>query len=204
MQSTANLADSLTLSSKIKRFPVRGAFGLIGSALSVLLSWLTLYFLNGHKVIDSGYLLKPAAWLSIILSFNSSMVQMAVSQGISVSWWYRASLRHATIADLHNVWARGNNVMSAILSWRAFNFIALATVFVATLPINGILLQNAITSQASYKNTTADSINFAITDNIPAGFSATLNKDGSIEEYTAGFQEQIPYLVNNLDGFYKS
>jgi hypothetical protein len=50
MQSTANLADSLTLSSKIKRFPVRGAFGLIGSALSVLLSWLTLYFLNGHKV----------------------------------------------------------------------------------------------------------------------------------------------------------
>jgi hypothetical protein len=166
MQSTANLADSLTLSSKIKRFPVRGAFGLIGSALSVLLSWLTLYFLNGHKVIDSGYLLKPAAWLSIILSFNS--------------------------------------IMSAILSWRAFNFIALATVFVATLPINGILLQNAITSQASYKNTTADSINFAITDNIPAGFSATLNKDGSIEEYTAGFQEQIPYLVNNLDGFYKS
>jgi hypothetical protein len=71
--------------SVMRRFPILGAIGLIGSALTVLLSWLTLFFFSGHKVIDGGHLPKPAAWLSIILSLNGILVHMAVSQGIAVT-----------------------------------------------------------------------------------------------------------------------
>lgn len=70
----------------IRRFPVLGAIGLAGSALTVLLSWMTLFFFSGHKVIDGGHLPKPAAWLSIILSLNGILVHMAVGQGIAVTW----------------------------------------------------------------------------------------------------------------------
>jgi hypothetical protein len=101
----------------LTRFPILGAVGLIGSALSVILSWLTLHFFNHHNII-TGRLPKPAAWLSIILSLNSILVHMAVSQGIATSWWYRASRKDTTVADLHNVWATGSSVVAAVTQWR--------------------------------------------------------------------------------------
>lgn len=96
---------------KIKRFPLLGAVGLLGSALTVLLSWLVLHFFNNHSVINGGRLPKPAAWLSIILSMNSILVHMAVSQGIAVTWWFRASKKTTTVAELHSVWAVGSSML---------------------------------------------------------------------------------------------
>lgn len=191
------------LSSKvIRRFPVLGALGIVGSGLTCLFSWMTLYFFNGHKVIEGGYLPKPAAWLSIILSLNSMLAHMAVSQGVAVSWWYRASREKATVEELHNVWATGSSIGAALTTWKAFNYIALATVFVGTLPINGILLQNAMTSGVNYHevNKTA---NFSIATSLPAGFSADLNIDGSVGLYNSLWQTVIPAIVGNTDGFYK-
>ncbi|CZR69409.1 uncharacterized protein PAC_19309 [Phialocephala subalpina] len=187
----------------LKRFPVLGAVGLVGSALTVLLSWLTLFFFNGHKVIE-GHLPKPAAWLSIILSLNGILVHMAVAQGIAVTWWYRASREQATVADLHNVWATGSSVVSAITSWRVFNYVALATVFVATLPINGILLQNSITTELNYRNYTPAVTKFGIADKLPAGFSASLNPDGTVGMYQSAWQTEIPYVIAKVDGVFKS
>ncbi|KAG4431773.1 hypothetical protein IFR05_012749 [Cadophora sp. M221] len=192
------------ISSKVvRRFPVLGALGLVGSGLTCLFSWMTLYFFNGHKVIQGGYLPKPAAWLSVILSLNSILVHMAVSQGVAISWWYRASRRKATVEELHNVWATGSSIAAALTTWKAFNYIALATVFVGTLPINGILLQNAMTSGINYHqvNKTA---NFSIATSLPAGFSADLNVDGSVGTYNSLWQTIIPDIVGNVDGFYKS
>lgn len=187
----------------IRRFPVLGAIGLVGSALTVLLSWMTLFFFSGHKVIDGGYLPKPAAWLSIIISLNGILVHMAVSQGIAVTWWYRASRQTTTVAELHNIWATGSSIASAIMSWKSFNYIALATVFVATLPANGILLQNAITSgihYTSFNHTTS----FGIATALPAGFSADLNEGGEVATYKTTWQSAMPRVISNMDGMYKS
>jgi hypothetical protein len=174
-------------SNAIRRFPILGAIGLIGSALTVLLSWLTLFFFSGHKVIDGGHLPKPAAWLSIILSLNGILVHMAAAQGIAVTWWYRASRESTTVAELHNIWATGSSIVSVITSWKSFSYIALATVFVATLPANGILLQNAISSGIHYKDLT-HSTTFGIATALPAGFSADLNEDGSVGTYKTLWQ----------------
>jgi hypothetical protein len=187
----------------IRRFPILGAIGLIGSALAVRLSWLTLFFFSGHKVIDGGHLPKPAAWLSIILSLNGILVHMAVAQGIAVTWWYRASRESTTVAELHNIWATGSSIVSVITSWKSFNYIAPATVFVATLPANGILLQNAISSGINYKNLT-HSTTFGIATALPAGFSADLNENGSVGTYKILWQSAMPLVIANVDGVYKS
>jgi hypothetical protein len=182
----------------IRRFPVLGAIGLVGSALTVLLSWMTLFFFSGHKVIEGGHLPKPAAWLSIILSLNGMFVHMAVAQGIAVTWWYRASRQTTTVAELHNIWATGSSIVSVITSWKSFNYIALATVFVATLPANGILLQNAITTgsiDTNFNRTTS----FGISSALPAGFSADLNEDGAIATYKTAWQAAIPRVISNMD-----
>jgi len=74
-------ADNQKFSTRsISRFPFMGAVGLIGSALTVILSALVLHFFDGKPVV-TGRLPKPAAWLSIILSLNSICVQIAVTNG---------------------------------------------------------------------------------------------------------------------------
>jgi len=189
--------------SVLRRFPILGAIGLAGSALTVLLSWLTLFFFSGHKVIDGGHLPKPAAWLSIILSLNGILVHMAVSQGIAVTWWYRASRQQTTVAELHNIWATGSSIVAVITSWKSFNYIALATVFVATLPANGILLQNAVSSGVNWKNIT-HMTSFGIATTLPQGFSADLNEDGTVGTYQTLWQSAMPLVIANPDGVYKS
>jgi hypothetical protein len=76
-------ADNQQFSAKsLSRFPLMGAVGIIGSALTAVLSALTLHFFDGKPVV-TGKLPKPAAWLSIILSLNSICVQLAVTHGRS-------------------------------------------------------------------------------------------------------------------------
>ena len=74
-------ADNQKFSLKsLARFPFMGAVGLIGSALTVVLSALVLHFFDGKAVV-TGRMPKPAAWLSIVLSLNSVCVQIAVTNG---------------------------------------------------------------------------------------------------------------------------
>lgn len=186
----------------LARFPVLGAVGLIGSALTPLLSFLVLHFFNGRQLV-TGRMPKPAAWLSIILSINSILVHMAVSQGITVSWWFRAAKKQTTVADLHRVWATGSSVLTAITEWKVFNYIALATVLVATLPANGIILQNSISTKTLDVNLTDSLTSYSIADHLPLGMSATLDPDGSMDLYRYPWQQAMPRVVGNYDGFFK-
>jgi hypothetical protein len=185
--------ENVKLSMKIvKRFPVLGAVGLIGSVLTVFLSWLVLFLFNGHRTITHEYhhlMPKPAAWLSVILSINGILVHMAVSQGMAVSWWYQASKKQTTVGDLHNVWATGSSIVSALTEWRGFNYIALATVFVATLPANGILLQNAMGTVNGRVAINSVERTFGVSDHVPVGFSGLLNSDGTVQSYGKYWQE---------------
>lgn len=128
---------------------------------------------------------------------------MAVTQGITVSWWFRAAKRQTTVADLHRVWATGTSVFTAITEWKIFNYIALATVLVATLPANGIILQNSISAKTLNVNFTVPSTNYSIADHLPRGMSATLDPDGSMDLYLYPWQQAMPRVIGNYDGFFK-
>src|ERR1700738_2994807 len=94
------------LFTKIRRFPLIGGLALIGSALTVFFSWLVLFLFEGKNVIPKGsHMPKPAAWLSVIGSLNSILLHVAVQQGLNVSWWFRASKKQTTVAELHENWS---------------------------------------------------------------------------------------------------
>ncbi|KAF8850418.1 hypothetical protein BDZ45DRAFT_751793 [Acephala macrosclerotiorum] len=173
------------LSIRVLRiFPLWGAFGLV---------------VNDEHL---KYLPKPAVWLSVILSMNAILVHIAVTQGIAISWWYRASRKQATIEDLHNIWAVGSNRFYAVTSTKAFNYVALAAIFVAILPIDGILLQNAVSSTLTYRSSTPLSTPFWVADSFPHGFSAALNPDGTVSTLTPIFQGLIPSVIGSGQGVY--
>jgi hypothetical protein len=189
----------------LRRFPLLGALGLIGSFSTIILSWIVLFCFHNRRIVDNEhlkYLPKPAVWLSVILSMNAIFVHIAVTQGTSVSWWYRASREQATIEDLHNIWAVGSNRFYAVTSKKAFNYVALAAIFVAILPIDGILLQNSVSSTLRIRSSAAPSTPLYVADSFPDGFSATLNGDGTVSTLTPYFQGLISSVIGYSQGVY--
>jgi len=123
------------------------------------------------------------------------MVHLAISQGMAVSWWVRASHKHATVKDMHNTWAAGS-IVEALLAWKAFNYVALATVIVATLPVNGVLLQNALTTVRSTIEQYPDFIDYNFASSLPVNWtSAKLNTDGSVGTYDNKFSTILPDVI---------
>jgi hypothetical protein len=69
--------------------------------------------------------------------------------------------------------------MSALRSGRSFNYIALATLFVATVPLNGLILQNAI-AIVPFTATTPVFTDMVTETSLPLGWSAPINSDGTV------------------------
>jgi hypothetical protein len=120
-----------------------------------------------------------------------------------VTWWVRATKQRTTLADLHYIWATENKLLDAITEWKVFNYILFATVMVATLPVNGILLQQAISSETIIKDLWATSTNFSISDHLPQGVTATIDPDGSLDLYRYDWQQAMPEVVGNYDLSFK-
>jgi hypothetical protein len=114
-----------------------------------------------------------------LLSANSVCLHIALTEGHNIAWWFRATRSDATIQDLHEFWAFGTSTVSAIKSGRKFNYIALATLFVATIPLNGLILQNAIAIVPVFKTTNLYST-LPTQTSVPLGWSAPINSDGTI------------------------
>lgn len=203
--NTDQTPQRLSFKEKFHRFPKTGGIAIIGSALTCVLSYAVLISFDNKDVEKfPKHLPKPAAWLSIVLSLNTLFVQMAVSGGRAVAWWYRASKEQTTVADLHNNWAK-SSITNAILSWKSLEYVGLATIFVATLPINGILLQNAISPGVEARVKYNSIINYTIVAKPPpTWYSGVLNSDATFSVYTSTWNELIPQVIANQNNFITS
>jgi hypothetical protein len=121
----------------------------------------------------------------------------------AVTWWVRATKERTTVADLHYIWATDRYLFNAITEWKAFNYILFATILVATLPANGIILQNAISSASMVANKTDESTRYSIADHLPAGMTATIDPDGSMDLYRYDWQQAMPLVIGNYDLFFR-
>lgn len=139
---------------KSRFVPWVGILALIGSALTILFSWIVLHVIDGKPQVESSYL-KPASWLSAILSANSVLLHVALSEGVTTAWWFTASRKYATVRDIHEAWAQGHSLSAVLLSGRRFNYVALATLFVASIPLNG-------TRSFTFFRVCKDSINLTV------------------------------------------
>ncbi|KIW72176.1 hypothetical protein PV04_00393 [Phialophora macrospora] len=177
--------------TKARYVPWLGIGALVLSGMTILFSWIVLKVIDGHMQKDGRYL-KPASWLSVILSANSVLLGFAISEGITIAWWYTVSRTNATIRDIHEAWSLGSSIFAAIRAGKRFNYVALATIFVASIPLNGVLLQNAITTvPGTHVNTTMITIGMAT--ELPRGFSASLS-GGSVSTYSDTFSQALTWI----------
>ena len=134
----------------------------------VVSDW-TVHVYKTHRYVT---IPKPAAWLSGILSGISVCFHIALSEGLNIAWWYHVHQENTTVRDLHEVWGHGTSTWTVVKGGakdfkngiaglgrqmigrntsgqpysqrKHFSYMALATLFVATIPLNGFLLQNAV------------------------------------------------------------
>jgi hypothetical protein len=146
-----------------------GAILLVIERPGKVVSDWTVHVYKTHRHVT---IPKPAAWLSGILSGISVCFHIASSKGLNIAWWYHVPQENATVRDLHDVWGHGASTWQVVKSAakdlrdgfvglskmminrqtrkppycqrRHFSYVALATLFVATIPLNGFLLQNAV------------------------------------------------------------
>ncbi|OCT52683.1 hypothetical protein CLCR_09831 [Cladophialophora carrionii] len=185
--------------AKARYVPWLGLMAMILSGMTILFSWIVLKVVDGDVQKEESYL-KPASWLSAILSGNSVLLHIALSEGVTTAWWFMASRRNATVRDIHETWSMGQSLSAVLLAGKRFNYVALATLFVASISLNGFLLQNAITTVPSHLNTTDIPINVGMVEEWPTGFSAYLS-GGSFSRYGDVFGEAVQ-LIDGDRGTY--
>lgn len=166
-------------------FPVKGFVGLVGSVLTVLCSWALLFASNNTQQWEQRYpsvarVLQPASILSAIISANGILLHMAFSDGMAIAWWLRATKARVPVDDLHATWATGSSALDAIKAGKRFNYIALATIVIATIPINGILLQGALNVRRHFVDIGAVNVTIPFTNNLDAAYSGSLTATGAL------------------------
>lgn len=190
--SSPSLSESVQ-SHNIIQFPWLGLSCAVLALSTVFLSFLVLRLID-HKPELSNKMLKPASWLSALLSFNSIALHIVLSEGVTTAWWYKASRSDTTMRELHETWKMGTSTWAVIWSGKRFNYVALATVFVATVPLNGFLLQTAITMVPStYDDHTT--LYLPLVSELPLGFSSDMT-DGKLGSPS----EQLFSALSSLEG----
>ncbi|KAK5069824.1 hypothetical protein LTR64_007993 [Lithohypha guttulata] len=178
---------------KRSSFPWYGLVCLIGALLTMVLSFLILHFIDGRPEITSKYL-KPASWLSAILSLNGILLSQALAEGVTTAWWYRASRPDVTLEQLHTTWRLGTSKWAILSAGKSFNYVALAGIFVATVPLNGFLLQAAIAyEQDTHANLTT--LYIPVSQQLPLGYSASV-VNGTLGDWSDGLSS----AASSMDG----
>lgn len=149
---TLRLPSVSSSRSSIHRIPWMGFSALAASGITVFLTLTVLLTVNHHVVWpNNGWstFMRPASWLSALLSANGIFLHFALEEGLTVAWWYRAGKDDATVRDLHEAWHHGTSLQAAVFAGRRITYISMATIFCALVPLNGFLLQGAISTYLS-------------------------------------------------------
>lgn len=150
-----------------RRAPWLGLFAMLGAFIGMLAA-ITVLYVSNNKPIDD-WTVQPTVYLAIASAATNIFLQFALTEAVTVAWWRRALQRGTTIADLHRSWKHGQSLWAALTSGRHFNVLALASILVATVPINGPLLQRASSIRQGHFEPDTD-VHINIAHEIPEGY----------------------------------
>ncbi len=173
--------------STARHIPRSGFAAIAGSSFTTVLSLAVLLVVDHREVWPQNSIyrfMQPASWLSALLSANTILLHIAMTEGVAITWWYKAIDRRATLESLHEVWVTGNSTASVLRSWRRFTNISLATLCIAILPLNGFILQGAISTPLWIERNEA-SISIPIARTLPLGYSGWY--DGNSVDLVSAF-----------------
>lgn len=169
----------------VARLPWLGLGSWIGSLLGLGASVAVLFISNGQAVTK--WNIQPTVYLAIASAVTNILIHFALAEGANIAWWRRSMQEGTTVGDLHRYWDHGNSLWAASTSGRHINLIALATIFVSFIPINGPLLQRA--STVAFR-----SISEHVTQSIPIAKELPDGYTGMI----SGRQQQPSLLMLNF------
>ncbi|TKA83976.1 hypothetical protein B0A55_00219 [Friedmanniomyces simplex] len=137
----ANSGGRRWQSGFFRRFPWAGFLCIVGALLGVVASIAILKASDGVPISDWKY--SPTVYLSISYTITNILLAVALSHGVTISWWRKALGAKTELGDLHRYWNFGTSPAAAFTSGKKFNFIAFACLLVAVTPANGPLLQRS-------------------------------------------------------------
>lgn len=157
-----------------KIIPWKGIFALTISVLTTFGSLGLLLWMERRRelVPTTGIyrVMQPASWISALMSINAAALHIALLEGVTIAWWYRATRPTANLEQLHSLWSTGTSSFSAAAHLQNLSYVSLAALFVAILPLNSFLLQAAITTPLTmiqkYANVPVPSVR-----SLPYGYS---------------------------------
>lgn len=151
----------------LRRAPWLGLIAFLGALVGILAAAFVLYTSNNQPIHH--WSVQPTVYLAITSAATNILLHFALTQAVIVAWWRRALRKNTTIGDLHRSWDYGQSLWAAITSGRHFSAIALASILVALVPINGPLLQRASrVQQGRFEQNTEVRVNIAA--EIPEGY----------------------------------
>lgn len=153
-----------------------GAFPWMG-VLSILLvlgcgvaGIMILVFSNGKAT--SQWTIQPTVYLAAFNAAAGALLIFALSEGVAIYRW-RAALSGSQVSKTHldQNWRFGTSLWAAVTAGKHTNFVLLATIFVATMAVNGILIQRATTT--TLKTITGPtSISAMVAQEFPYGYTS--------------------------------
>ncbi|KAF7185182.1 hypothetical protein HII31_13457 [Pseudocercospora fuligena] len=151
----------------LRAFPLVGIGALLIAGCCVLASLGILIGSNGKATEDWQW--PPSVFLAIFSAVANRVLQFALFQAVPISFWHKA-WSGATIAELQRRWEATEGLFRAVRNARQEWMLALATIGVALVAIDGPLLQKS-SSVHNVQRTGAVALNVPISPEIPRGFS---------------------------------
>ena len=158
-----------------RRLPWLG-FGALLGVLAGIAAAVAILVKSDQQPVKS-WSLQPTVCLAIVTAITNILLHFALTEGVNVAWWKRATDENTEVADLHRYWSYGNSLLAAMTSGRHINMVAVACMFVAIGPVNGPLLQRASrVTVARFQQSTNVQINIA--HELPNGYTGYLSGRG--------------------------
>ncbi|EXJ55845.1 hypothetical protein A1O7_08776 [Cladophialophora yegresii CBS 114405] len=116
-----------------------------------------------------GWSPRPSVWLAIFSALANASLRFALSEGVCIAWWRRASMP-GTLGDLHRSWIAGVSLKAACWSVHRLNLVALASIILAVVAVDGPLLQRASSTKLAQISSTT-SLNMTLAKELPFGYT---------------------------------
>jgi len=155
----------------------------------------------------------PSVILAILAAVVNGSLAYALAEAVNYRWWIQAVEGRATLNDLNRVWTFGTSVGCALMAGRHINLVALASVAVTILAIDGPLLQRAISSVVKDISVGPLPVNATLADQIPLGYSGLEllgASSGSLlssslvteqfQEVVQQYQQRQPIIAHSISG----
>lgn len=154
-----------------RRLPWTGLLAVLGAVMAAAGMVAVVVLSNGEAV--AAWRVQPSVVLAILSAAANILVRYGVSEGAAVAWWVNALRPTSNARELHAVWAHASSLKSALLSGRAFDWLALAGIAASIIPINGPLLQRASTVSSQLR-TEPVAFTVPIAQEFPPGYTGTI------------------------------